>query len=403
MSPKQCWVLFPSVAVLIGAVSFALFYNPGHATVADPGLPDSATPSTESLAATPAPQPEVPQEAAPALPQTRGPAFARGNRGRAGRNAAPAGPVVNMAEAPPLELERQAKATAGGAVVKESKLSADFECALAPNAKKISDTHYVLDMENKYEYMFLFKLSGVAGKTVRIDCKNVPLDKWRTLNPVYRYANDGLPNFPPLLPDDYKLSDAKTTRARNGPLLPDTTGQAWHFIPEVWAGAGGMLSFVQTYEKDEVTVAMKVPFTLEDEKALCEEAAKHPDVKVIDIGKTPEGRTLHVIKMSAGGEEGERTKPCILMYAREHADEHDSSWAVAGALRRAMQLNQMTESVRGFTLLFIPILDADGAANSLHENITSTFSSTGASAQSNLYGAFFQGLDATSKSCSFSY
>ena len=39
----------------------------------------------------------------------------------------------------------------------ESRLSADFECALAPNAKKLSDTQFVLEMENKYEYMFLFQ------------------------------------------------------------------------------------------------------------------------------------------------------------------------------------------------------------------------------------------------------
>ena len=70
-------------------------------------------------------------------------------------------------------------------------------------------------------------------------------------------------------------------KARNGALLPDTTGQAWHFVPEVWAGGGGTLSFVQTFDKDEVTVAMKTPFTLEDEKALCVEAAKCPDAKVI--------------------------------------------------------------------------------------------------------------------------
>ncbi len=36
---------------------------------------------------------------------------------------------------------------------------------------------------------------------------------------------------------------------------------------------------------------MKTPFTLEDEKLLCDEARKCPDAQVIDIGKTPEGRT----------------------------------------------------------------------------------------------------------------
>ncbi len=102
----------------------------------------------------------------------------------------------------------------------------------------MSDTHFALDFENKYEWMFLFKLPGVAGKTIRIDCKNIPMSKWSTLNPVYRYANDGLPELPPLLPDNYKLSDAKTTKARNAALLPDTTGAslALH-SPGSWASA----------------------------------------------------------------------------------------------------------------------------------------------------------------------
>jgi hypothetical protein len=295
-----------------------------------------------------------------------------------------------------LEQARQADETrAVGAAnspgQSATQLSADFECGFAPNAKKISDTHFVLDMENKYEYMFLFKLTGVAGKTIRIDCRNIPLDKWRSLNPVYRYANDGLPELAALLPDSYKLTDAKTTKARNGALLPDGTGEAWHFAPEVWATGGNTLSFVQTFEKDEVTVAMKTPFTLEDEKLLCAEAAKCPDAKVIDVGKTPEGRMLHVIKVSTGGEQGEKTHPCILMYAREHADEHDSSWALAGALWRVIADDLLAHNLRAnFSFLFVPILDADAAAKCVHESIIATFDADDATPESTAYGRYFQ-------------
>ncbi len=113
--------------------------------------------------------------------------------------------------------------------------------------------------------------------------------------------------------------------------------------------------------------------------------------QVIDIGKTPEGRTLHVVKLSSGGEQGEKDHPCILMYAREHADEHDSSWLVAGALKWLLADGDGAQDLRSkFTFMFIPILDMDLAAKSGHENVIRTFLPKHTTLVSILYGEFFE-------------
>ncbi len=272
-----------------------------------------------------------------------------------------------------------------------SQLSADFDCAFAPNATKIADDRFQLDFQGKSEYMFLFRLTGVKGKTIRVDIKGVPVFKWSTLNPVYRYANDGLPELPGMPSDDAKLTDVAATKANNGALLPDTTGQAWHFIPSVWSdGGSAVLSFTQEFDQDSVLVAMKVPFTLDTEAALIAETKQDATAQVVDIGKTPEGRMLHLIKLSSGGAEGEKTHPAILFYAREHADENDSSWLVAGALRRLLKNDTLAQDLRSrFTFMFIPILDMDAAAHSQHENIISSFTAQNFTSESVAYAKFF--------------
>jgi len=319
-------------------------------------------------------------------------------------NFGPPPPVDHLTDVPDLENQRQAQLSAVPAT--PTVLDAHFDCAAAPMATKISDTEFSLDYQHKDDdggpdgvYWFMFKLKGVAGKAVRIDLKGIPLDKWHTLNPVYQYADGAVPAISePLLPDDYNLRSAKTVDGHNGTRMPDTSGEpgGWHFIQDVWATGGSTLSFVHTFDKNDATVAMRTPFTLEDEEALMAQATQDkapPDMaaQVIDIGKTPEGRTLHVVKLSSGGEQGEKGHPCILMYAREHADEHDSSWLVAGALRWLLADNEKAQDLRSkFTFMFIPILDVDLAAKSGHAHVITSFLPNAVTPESIAYAGFFE-------------
>jgi hypothetical protein len=298
-----------------------------------------------------------------------------------------------LTEVPELEEARAAgEAREVGAVT----LDAVFEGAFVPKVEKKSETHFVLDFEGKGIYWWMFRLKGVAGKTVRVDLKGVALDKWLTLNPLYQNASEARSFMAePLLRDDFNLRVVMTIEGHNGTRMPAEAGMGWRYIPEVWAVNGKTLCFVQTFQEDEVKVAMRVPFTLSDEAALMAEArrakAAEVEVEVAEVGKSVEGRALHVVKVSSGGDEGERTHPCILMYAREHADEQDSSWAVAGALRRVLANDETAKELRAkFTFMFIPVLDVDSAAISRHAKVFSTFLVRSTSPESLKYGEYFQ-------------
>jgi hypothetical protein len=276
------------------------------------------------------------------------------------------------------------------------RLDADFEGAFVPKVEKKSDTHFVLDFGGKDAWWWMFRLKGVAGKTVRVDLKGVPLDKWCTLNPLYQNASEARSFLAEPLPaDGFHLRGVKTVEGHNGTRMPAEAGMGWRYIPEVWAENGRTLSFVQTFKEDVVKVAMRVPFTLSDEAALMAEAeqaqARGIGVEVVDLDKTSEGRTLHLVKVSSGYEAGEKTHPCILMYAREHADEQDSSWAVAGALRRILGDDEVAKGLREkYTFMFIPVLDMDSAAKSAHAGIIKTFRADWATPESLSYAGYFQ-------------
>jgi hypothetical protein len=310
-----------------------------------------------------------------------------------------------LTEVPTLEVRRAAAMpdVAAGVLDRASgavKLTADFESASVPaKTEKLSETHFVLDFEGRDDHWFMFKLTGVAGKTVRVDLKNILLDKWFTLNPVYQYKEGAVAAVSlPLLGDDIDLKSVPLVAGHNGTGMPDTSGEAggWHYMPAVWAENGWTLSFAQRFEKDEVVVAMRVPFTLADEAALMEEVKRDKApaamrAQVIEVGKTLGGMALHVVKFASGGEAGEKSHPCILMYAREHGDEQDSSWPVAGAIKRLLVNDEAARDLRRrYTFMFIPILDMDLAAKGQHERMADSFRPMGVSRESLAYGSYFQ-------------
>ena len=217
---------------------------------------------------------------------------------------------------------------------------------------------------------FLFRLEHANGKEVSITLTNVP-EKWKTLNPVYCHSIDlsELKNFESHPPE----KTAKPVKAPNGPLLPDTTGEQWHFIENV-TYEKGRLTLIHNYEADAVSIAMRPPYTPAYGANYADSLRGREHVIVHDIGITPEGRPLQVIQIGGEDEKSLREKPCLLIYAREHADEHDGSWVVQGAIEYLLLEETAGARIRNFlTLLVIPIYDPDGAAQSTYHRIVDGF------------------------------
>lgn len=294
---------------------------------------------------------------------------------------------------PALEVKRKASerpAEPGGV-----RVAADFEGTAPLEAKQLSDSRFSLRLTSPgLRNWFMLRVENVpaSGITVRLDLDGISTQKWGSLNPLYSYCND----LSDLAAYGSKAQPAVLAAARNGAQIPDTAaaGQQWHYLTEVWTDYGERLSVVHHFERDAY-VAMRIPYLPAYHDAFLRSLANEPNVSVIRLGESGSGRPLVLAKISAS-EQSEREKPCILIYAREHANEQDGSWAVQGAIQFLISGAPDAARLRErANFLFIPLLDPDGAAAGSYERITYSFKRNNPSAEALAYGGWFtQWLDA---------
>jgi hypothetical protein len=268
-----------------------------------------------------------------------------------------------------------------------------FECSPKMEVHEISPTHFALQVPSPQ--WFMFRVHGVAGKTVRFDMVNpgVGLQYWSTLNPVYTYATD-LDDPATYAVDgqaDVAMGQQKEERAWSGAVLPSTARQKWHFISNAWQESVNQFSFVQRFEANDAVVAMRVPYPPGYNERFFKNLASNPDAKVIEIGRSTQNRPLLLVKIGDGGDDPEREKPCILIYAGEHADEADAMWVAEGAISACLADRPQARELRDrFAFLIITTLDPDAAAAAEHMGITCTFLARTKTRESIAYASWFR-------------
>ncbi len=278
------------------------------------------------------------------------------------------------------------------------KIDAKFDCGTIYAGKKLTPTHFHIDFNSQEVYMFYFRITGVAGKTVRIDLKTLNptnLAKMQTLNPVV--SEDLAPDEMPTIGSEVPFT-AKTTTVDNGGVgsiqLPDTGSQSWHFIDDVWVDQENKtLSFVHTFTKDTALVAMKYPYSPGLNEKYFEQWAKSPHAKAITLGASPfKQRPLQLIRITDIPEGREGNHPSVVIYGREHANEHDPSWACKGAIDFLLGDSPEAAKLRQQVIFhIIPVLDVDAAIENNHIGIIQSFSKRAHFAKENLlYAEYFQ-------------
>ncbi|MGA3066067.1 MAG: M14 family zinc carboxypeptidase [Tepidisphaeraceae bacterium] len=288
--------------------------------------------------------------------------------------------LIDLAESPvgrepPIEAARLAAQRAGESPV---QVETGFECSTPVEVTSISPTHLLVKVTTPvFRDWFMFRLHGLAGRTVRIDIKNDdgPLDKWWSLNPVYQQSAAENP------------ADFEAQRAWNGADLPETRGQDWHYIAAAWMQNSTTFCFTQKFAGDDATIAMRVPYTPADNEAFFDSLAGGDGVEVIRIGRSRENRPLLLLQIG----DANPTKPCVLIYAGEHADEHDAMWAARGAAEYLLaQTPESADLRRRCTWLVIPMLDPDSSYISRHEGIIISFLMSLKTPESIAYANWFQ-------------
>jgi len=295
--------------------------------------------------------------------------------------------VMTMPGPPPIEARRKA---AEGPPDGRIAISSDVVCAIPLAVTAVSDTHFRLRFNREgFNNYFLFKVTGAAGKLVRFDFEQTEITrrerKWVTLNPVYSYVTDL--DDPASFVSEPPADPLPPTLAWNGPFLPDTRGQKWHYVPDVWE-EDGHLCWVMRLEEDHAYVAMRPPLTPGLNDRLMAELEHEPLAKVITVGKSRDGQPLRVVVIG----EGDPTKvPCILIYAREHANEQDAGWVIWESIRWMTDPSQEAARIRHeVTHLVIPMLDPDGASRGSYSGITDTFAAFKETTEAAAYANFFK-------------
>lgn len=290
-------------------------------------------------------------------------------------------------------------ASAASADAQPIQISGAAECGCRDIAvREISPSHYVVSSTQQTAtggFYPLLKFTGLAGRTVEIDLEGAPFNKWGNIVPVYGYVKnlDDPAGFvsldKPIVkdPDDYKA----TGRIGDRPALPNTAGQHWHYFTKAWH-EGDAFCLVQHFTQDTAYVTDRVPYTPAYNEAYLKTIEHNPYVKVVLIGKSKQGRPLQLVQIPADATpEQLRAKPCVLIYAREHPDEQDSSWVAQGAIDFLISDDPQAAEVRKqVTVLVIPLLDPDGAEEGAHANIIASFVAGRETLESLQYSAFLR-------------
>ena len=291
--------------------------------------------------------------------------------------------------------------------------------------ENVSATQIVVKLTVKNHQWFAGTFTNLPANrelTISVDMKGndtsgnrANVAKWRGLQPVMTYAD----------PTQYETyvwywKDAKGRWLSGDPFVTDEarfagTGQvpqqkvipaelapqflskdgkmwtAWREIETVTADTKANIFHIrQRFALPTATVAMRVPYTytyLQQFLAKLE-AAKLPGVTIDEIGATPEGRKLQILRLEEVPEpkkESSRVidvtprvppqeRPTFLLIAREHATEHASSWAIHGALLELIANSREAKQSRAAaTWMLIPIEDPDGSAKAEFDRLTDRF------------------------------
>lgn len=227
--------------------------------------------------------------------------------------------------------------------------------------------------------------------------------KWRNLKPLFSYSDPTLyESYEWFAKDDqgrwvsgdiFKAGSAakyagignvpaqKVIPAELAPQFLSADGKFWCPWQEIETTEAvpslGIFRMTQKFSLPTASVSFRIPYTYTYLQAFLTrlQVAKLPCVFVDEIGTTPEGRKLQVIRLedptNTGTAEEHQT---VLIIAQEHSTEPASSWCLQGALNTLLAETPEAQAMRrARTWLFIPIQDPDGSANAVFDRITNVF------------------------------
>jgi len=140
-------------------------------------------------------------------------------------------------------------------------------------------------------------------------------------------------------------------------------GRQWRHFPTMqWNDTAKEATLRFRPETDTVWIAHIPPYTPRDLRLLLDDVGRSPDARVEVIGKTVQGRDLHLVTVTDPGTPDDGKK-LLWLQARQHAWEAGTSQVLDGALRFITSDDERARELRRRIVFKLqPMGDPDGCA-----------------------------------------
>jgi murein tripeptide amidase MpaA len=179
------------------------------------------------------------------------------------------------------------------------------------------------DRDSEFYQWFHFRVSGAKGRTIALHIVNCGGSAYPDGWPGYR---------------------ARYSHNRSDWLCADT------------AYADGVLTIRHAPAQDSVWFAYFAPYSLERHFDLVQRTAGLPGVRLIELGRSLDGRPIDLLRMGTGPEQ-------VWLYARQHPGETMAEWWMEGALAWLTDPENETASALRDRCTFhiVPNMNPDGS------------------------------------------
>ena len=151
-------------------------------------------------------------------------------------------------------------------------------------------------------------------------------------------------------------------------------GKTWRHV-EVENLEGNRMKINVHMDTDSLYIATTEPYRVSDLQNLLSKIKDHKMVEITPIGKSAEGRELHIIRIGK-----ENAPHHIFIRGRVHPWESGGNWVIEGIIERLMQDDkEVKQFYKNYCLYILPMANIDGVARGL-----ARFSTTGMDLNRNL-------------------
>jgi hypothetical protein len=225
-------------------------------------------------------------------------------------------------------------------------INKNFEGASLGKVEKLGDTEFRLHVAGQYDERgrnrqaswHFFRMENVAGRDLTLiftdfvgEYNDKPGACSMTANCVPVFSNDG---------------------------------RTWQHFPAMdWDNDAKEATIRFRSESDTLWVAHIPPYTHSDLLRMLAEVDRSPHARVEVIGKTVQGRDLHLVTVTDFSM-ADDAKKLVWLQARQHAWEAGTSQVLEGALRFITGDDAKARDLRRRVVFkFMPMMDPDGCAN----------------------------------------